>query len=124
MMLLGGQTTEFHMNAIASYSNGVGFPIQFDYRPKATPFAGEACETNCSLVSRWKEDSPNSSIALFAAISQVSMWYLCASGRCVSVRRAITLIGNARQATSEGKIGPVETGLTGLVATALVNNES
>ena len=44
-MLLGGQATEFHMNAIlpiASYTNGVGFPIQFVYRPKATPFAGEA----------------------------------------------------------------------------------
>ena len=59
-MLLEGQTTEFHMNAIlpiASYSAGVGFPIQFAYRPKATPFAGEVCKTNCSLVrteSSWK----------------------------------------------------------------------
>ena len=45
---------------IALCSTGVGFPIQFAYRPKATPFAGEACETNRSLVrmeSRWKEDS-------------------------------------------------------------------
>ena len=48
------------MNAIlpnASYTNGVGFPIQFAYRPKATPFASEACETNRSLVrteSCWK----------------------------------------------------------------------
>ena len=78
-MLLGGQTTEFHMNAIlpiVSYTTGVGFPIQFAYRPKATPFAGEACETSYrSLVrteSCWKEDSQNSSVALFAAISQVS----------------------------------------------------
>ena len=52
---------EFHMNAvllIALHIIGVGFPIQFAYRPKATPFAGEACETNCSLVrteSCWKE---------------------------------------------------------------------
>ena len=48
------------MNAIlpiGSYTNGVGFPIQFAYRPKATPFAGEACETNRLLVrteSCWK----------------------------------------------------------------------
>ena len=45
-MLLGGQTTEFHMNVIltiASYSTGVGFSLQFAYRPKAAPFAGEAC---------------------------------------------------------------------------------
>ena len=45
MMLLGGQATEFHMNAIlpiALYTIGVGFPIQFVYQPKATPFAGEA----------------------------------------------------------------------------------
>ena len=42
---------------IASYTNGVGIPIQFAYWPKATPFAGEASETNRSLVrmkSCWK----------------------------------------------------------------------
>ena len=66
------------------------------------------------------EDSRNSFVALFAAISQVSTWYLCASGRCVGVRQAMALIGNARQATSEGKSGPVETGLTGPAATALI----
>ena len=48
------------MNAIlliASYTNGASFLIQFAYRPKATPFAGEACVTNHSLVrmeSCWK----------------------------------------------------------------------
>ena len=31
----------------------------------------------------------------------------------------MVLIGNAKQATGEGKSGPVETGLTGLAATAL-----
>ena len=52
--------TEFHINAILPivlYTNGVSLPIQFAYRPKATPFAGEACETNRSLVrteSCWK----------------------------------------------------------------------
>ena len=35
----------------------------------------------------------------------------------MGVRQAMALIGNARQATSEGKSGPVETGLTGPVAT-------
>ena len=124
-MLLGGQTTEFHVNAIlpiASYTNGVGFLIQFAYGPKATPFAGEACETNRSLVlknGKLLEDSRNSFVALFAAISQVSTWYLCALGRCMGVRQAMALIGNARQATSEGKSGPVETGLTGPATTAL-----
>ena len=34
----------------------------------------------------------------------------------VGVRQAMALIGNARQATSEGKSGPVETGLTGKAA--------
>ena len=127
-MLLGGQTTEFHMNAIlpiASYTNGVGFLIQFAYQPKTTPIAGEACETNRSLVrteSCWKEDLRNSSVALFAAISQVSTWYLCAAGRCMGVHQAMALIGNARQATGDGKCGPVETGLTGLAATALQTN--
>ena len=36
----------------ALYSAGVGFPIQFAYQPKATPFTGEVCETNRSLVRR------------------------------------------------------------------------
>ena len=31
----------------------------------------------------------------------------------------MALIGDAKQATGEGKSGPVETGVTGLVATAL-----
>ena len=90
--------------------------------PKATPFTGEGCGTNRSLVrtkSCWKEDLGNSSVALFAAISQVSTWYLCALGRCMGICRAMALIGNTRQAMSEGKSGPVETGLTGPVATAL-----
>ena len=122
-MLIGGQTTEFHMNAIlpiASYTNGVGFPILFAYRPKATLFAGEACETNRSLVRTESslEDSRNSSVALFAAISQVSTWCPCASGHCVGVRQAMALVGDAMQATSEGKSGPVETRLTGPAATA------
>ena len=89
-MLLGGQTTEFHMNAIL----------------KATPFACEACESNHSLVTAEKllEDSRNSSVALFAAMSQVSTWLVCALGRCVGVRQAMTLIGNARQTTSKEKV--------------------
>ena len=48
----------------------------------------------CKNGKCWKEDSRNSSVALFAAISQVSTWYLCASGHCVGVRRAMALIGN------------------------------
>ena len=69
------------------------------------------------------EDLRNSSVALFAAISQVSAWYLCALGRCVGVRQAMSLIGNARQATSEGKSGLVETRLTGPAVTALQSGE-
>ena len=40
----------------------------------------------------------------------------------MGVRRAMVLIGDAKQAMGEGKSGPVETGqtgLTGLAATAL-----
>ena len=102
--------------SIALYSTGVGLRIQFAYLPKATPFA---CETKRSVESCWKEDSQNSSVALFAAISQVSTRYLCGSGCCMGVRLAMALIDDARQATSEGKSGPVETRLTGPAATAL-----
>ena len=38
----------------------------------------------------------------------------------MGVRRAMSLSGDAKQATSEGKGGPVETGLTGPAATALM----
>ena len=69
--------------------------------------------------SCWEKSSPNSSVAQLTAITQVSTWYLCACGRCVGVRRAMVLIGNARQASSEGNSGPVETRLTGPAATAL-----
>ena len=71
------------------------------------------------MESCWKEDLRNSSVTLFVAISQVLTWYLCASGRCMGVCRAMALIGNARQAMSEGKSGLVEAGLTGPAATAL-----
>ena len=37
----------------------------------------------------------------------------------MGVRRAMALIGDARQASSEGKSGLVDTGLTGTAATAL-----
>ena len=91
-----------------------GFPILFAYRPKPHPSLVKLARL-VRKESCWKTRGT----ALFAAISQVSTWYLCASGRCVGVRQAIALIGNARQATSEGKSGPVETGLTGPAATAL-----
>ena len=39
----------------------------------------------------------------------------------MGVRQAMAQIGNTRQATSEGKNGSVETGLTGPAATALGN---
>ena len=98
------------------------FRVQFAYRSKATPFVGEACETNLLQVrteSCWEKHSPNSSVTLLAAIMQVSTWFLCAWGRWVGVRRAMALIGDARQATSVKKSGPVETGLTGPAGTAL-----
>ena len=113
--------TEFHINAIlpiASYTNGVNFPIQFAYRPKATPFAGEACETIRSLArteSCWKTRRT----VLLHCLPPSRKFQHGASGRYVGVRQAMALIGNARQAMSEGKSGPVETGLTGTATTAL-----
>ena len=80
-------------------------------------FAGEACETNRSLVrteSCWK-----TRVTVLLHCSQPSRKFQHASGRCVGFRLAKALIGNARQATSEGKSGPVEAGLTGPAATAL-----
>ena len=103
------------------YTKGASLLIQFAYRLKATPFAGEVCETNHLLVkmeSCWKTRGTVLLHCMLTAISQVSRRYLCASGHCMGVRQAMVLIGNARQAMSEGN-GPVETGLTGPAATAL-----
>ena len=60
------------------------------------------------------------SFALFAAISQVLTFHLCAWGLAWGVCQALPVIGDTKQAMSEGKSGPVETGLTGLAATALL----
>ena len=42
------------------------------------------------------------------------------SSVCMGVHQAMALIGNAKQATGEGKV--VESGLTGLVATAMLDH--
>ena len=84
---------------------------------QATPFADEACETIVRTESCWK--TRKSSFSLFATTSQVSTCHLCAWGPCIGICRAMALIGDAKQATSEGKWALVETGLTGPAATAL-----
>ena len=122
-MLVGGKTTEFHTNEyllflpIASYtSTGVGFPIRFAYLSKATPFAVEACETN--HLYKWKVVGRKT---LWTALSHCS-WPSCKFqlGTCVLGGIAWRLPSMpCRQAMGEGTSGPVETGLTGLAATAL-----
>ena len=42
----------------------------------------------------------------------------------MGVHQAMALIGYAKQATSEGKSGQVETGLTGPAATALLSAQN
>ena len=80
-----------------------------------TPFADETCETNFSLRSSWKEDSGE----FFShRLELVSTCHLRACEPCMGVHQA-TLIVDAKQTTSEGKSGPVETELTGLAATTL-----
>ena len=71
-MLLGGQTTEFYMNAIlplASYT--IAFPwIQFAYWSKATPLGGLA-EQFCGTVH-----------GHLASFNMVSMHFGALRGRC------------------------------------------
>ena len=88
----------------------------------ATLFADEACKT---IIFHWKNgkllEDPEFFFlhCMFAAISQVSTYHLCAWGPCVGVSRAMALVSNDKQARGKGKGGLVETGLTGLVAMAL-----
>ena len=67
------------------------------------------------LIVHLEEDSEEF-FRRVAAISQISTCHLCAWGPCMGVHRAMVLIGDAKQATSEGKSGTVETRLTGLAA--------
>ena len=71
------------------------------------------------MESCWKTRNFFFLHCMFAAISQVSTYHLCAWGPCVGVSRAMALVGNDKQATGKGKGGLVETGLTGLVTMAL-----
>ena len=82
------------------------YPIQFAYRPKATPFAGEVCKTNCSLVRTGKVVGRHVEqfyCTVRVPSYQYSTWYLCASGLCVGVRRTMVLISNARPSHKRGK---------------------
>ena len=121
----GGKTTEFHMNEYLPFAlhTGVGFSdpicLPIESHTLQARLARLINHSQVRTASCWEKSSSNSSVALLTAIMQVSTWYLCAWGRCVGVRRAMAIIGGARQASSEGKSGPVETGLTGPAATAL-----
>ena len=125
-MLLGGQTTEFHMyiypfcplrrtalvSAFRSFANLASHTLRRwglrDYN---------RCLEERKVVGR---KTRKSFFALFAAgISQVSTCHLNVWEACVGVHRAMAPIGDAKQATGEGKSRPVETGLTGRAATAL-----
>ena len=81
--------TEFHMNAILPIALYTAFR-SCCLSAETTPFTGEACEINCSLVRTencWKTRRA----ALFAAI-----WYLCASG--------IVWVSTDKNSTSQGCI--------------------
>ena len=95
--------TQFHMHNLrtASYTALVSV-----FRS----FASLSC-LHGRTETCWRK-TRKSSFALFTAISQVSTRHLCASGPCVGVRRAMALIGYAKQASGEWESSPVETRLT------------
>ena len=114
-MLLGGQTTEFYMHEhlpflpVAPYSTAWFRLSDRSLISQATPFA----DRSVKLL----EDS------VFRTVRSHLVLCYNMSPRCVramGVCRALAYFtGDAKQAMGEGKSGPVETGLTGPVATAL-----
>ena len=91
---------------------------------QTTTVTDEACETSHLLgkTESWrlrKLGRDSSPVSRHLASFQWSPEVLCACGPCVGVCRAVVLIGNTMQATSEGKSDLVETRLTWPVATAL-----
>ena len=86
---------------------------------QATPFADHSVgrTENCWKNRKLLEDS------VFRTVRSHLVLCCNMSPRCVramGVCRALALFGDAKQAMGEGKGGPVETGLTGPVATALL----
>ena len=107
---------------IASYSNGSIIRLPRKPHPSQMRFVRLIIRLEERKVDGRK--TRKNSFALFAAISQVltlsfKISPVCLRA-CVGVRRALPVIGDAKQATSEGESGPVETGLTGPAATALL----
>ena len=113
-MLLGGQTTVLHVDdehlpflPVAPYSTAWSHkphPSQI-VRLEERKIVGRLGLSHCSQPSR---------------IMLQHVTKLCA---CHGRLPSIGLFGDAKQAMGEGKSGPVETGLTGPVATALSREE-
>ena len=122
-MLLGGQTTEFYTHKYLPFlpvSPNSSFP--FAIISQATPFTDEACETiNCLLGRR--ESCCKTLKRFFRTVCSHLILFFNRSpccARAIGFCQALALFGNAMQAMGEGKSGPVEIGLTGPVATALI----
>ena len=114
-MILGGRTTEFYMHPFSLLrhiaSTGFRFPIVCKSH-KSYPSQMRLAR----LIGRTeKRKLRREYFALFTAIS----YYVSTCRHVVWVRRVLALFGDAKQAMGEGKNGPVKTGLTRLVATAL-----
>ena len=89
---------------------------------QATPLVDEACKTNRLEEGQvvWRKTSihtVHSHLASFN-MSPPDIRH-CVCGPFIGVCRTMALIGDTKQAMSEGKSGLVETGLTGLAARAL-----
>ena len=114
-MLLGAQMTEFHMYEYLPF-----LPIA-SYVSSFRSFANLASHT----LRRWcSRDYHNRSLGrtdffrtVRSHLASFNMSPVCWEP-CVGVRWAMpmALTGDAKQATGEGKSGPVETGLTGPVS--------
>ena len=74
--------------------------FQLSFISQGTPFADEACKTNCLLGRK----TLKSFFTLFAAISQVWTHHLCSWRPCVHIHRAIAVISNTKQAKSGDKM--------------------
>ena len=62
-----------------------------------------------------KEDSEEFFHTVWSHLASLNTYHLCSWGPCVGIRRAMALIGDAKQDMSDRK---VETRLTGLAAMA------
>ena len=120
-MLLRGQTTKIHMYECLPFCPLHHTALVLVFRSfaivlQATPFVDETRKIHYHSLGRTESCWGGRLEEILRTSCKLEHVTCVLGGRPLS---NMVLLGNAKQTTSEGESAPVETGLTGSVATAL-----